>query len=153
MKKVLALILFVVMMMTLSVTAFAAEPNKELTVTYEVSPTYTVTIPATFDANKDATITVDANPVITYGTQIKVAVTGSANYDSENNQFRLKNTENQYIGYTLSSGDDAIALNDVVLTQNAGATTAAAVTISFTPEAATYAGTYSDTITFTISAN
>ncbi len=153
MKKVLALILFVVMMMTLSVTAFAAEPNKELTVTYEVNPTYTVTIPATFDANKDATITVDANPVITYGTQIKVAVTGSANYDSVNNQFRLKNTENQYIGYTLSSGDDAIALNDVVLTQNAGATTAAVVTISFTPEAATYAGTYRDTITFTISTN
>ena len=60
MKKLFALILAITMMATLSVTAFAADydtaGDKGMTVTYSVSPAYTVTIPETVTIGADGTM-------------------------------------------------------------------------------------------------
>ena len=53
MKKLFALILTVAMLATMSVTAFAANTTGGSTeVSFNVDPTYTVTIPATVELNK-----------------------------------------------------------------------------------------------------
>ena len=53
MKKLFALILAVSLMATMSVTAFAANTTGGSTeVSFNVDPTYTVTIPATVELNK-----------------------------------------------------------------------------------------------------
>ena len=63
MKKIVSLLLVVVMMATMSVTALAADYDtageKGMTVTYNVAPTYTVTIPAD--------VTIDGNAIVSGG--------------------------------------------------------------------------------------
>ena len=62
MKKLFAILLAVALMATMSVTAFAANTTGGSTeVTFNVDPTYTVTIPATVELNK-----VEDNGVVTY---------------------------------------------------------------------------------------
>ena len=68
MKKLFALILAVCLLASMSTTAFAAEIGTETNasqgsteVSFNVDPTYTVTIPATVELNK-----VEDNGVVTY---------------------------------------------------------------------------------------
>ena len=81
MKKLFALILAVALMATMSITTFAAENTTE--VSFEVQPTYTITIPTTVSLEKkvvegvttyenDYTITAEAGVRLKKGETIEV---------------------------------------------------------------------------------
>lgn len=162
MKKLLAIALALVMVLSLSVTAFAADntfspsdnSGKNTTVTFNVDPTYTVTIPATVTLAKDqdagnykqdATITATdvrllegQTITVTLASDFKLT-TGAAGATYE-------------LPYTVKVGDSetAIATGDTVATFNTD-TNRQSSTLHFAADNPTYAGNYSDTVTFTIS--
>ena len=163
MKKLLTIMLALVIVLPLSVTAFAAEGDntfgpsdstgKNITVTFNVDPTYTVTIPATVTLAKaadgsykqDATITATdvrleegKTIVVTLASDFKLT-TGASGATYE-------------LPYTVTVGDDttAIATGDTVATFTTN-TNEQTNTLHFAAGNPTYAGDYSDTVTFTIS--
>ena len=151
MKKVLALILFVVMMMTLSVTAFAADydttGDKGMTVTYSVAPAYTVTIPETVTIGADGTEkTVSAEDVVVEKGQY-VSVTLAAD-----NNFTVKTTEGAELTYTVTKDGQPVAAGGEILAVNPadGKTGTATITFDIDESAIQYAGTYKGSATFTI---
>lgn len=156
MKKIIALAIAIVMMAALAVPAFAAPTvltnnpgTGNMTVTYAVTGEYTVTIPdaAVVDSD-DVTVSVAAGALLASGTQIKVTVSPSTG-----NAWTLVNSadEEDTLAYTIKNGENAIAVGGTVLTHAAGKTAATEVALSFDlVNAATKAGTYSQTITFTV---
>lgn len=161
MKKILTFILTLVMVLSMSVTAFAADntftpgdtANKDTTVTFSVDPTYTVTIPATITLAKDAAtgnykqdaaITA-ADVRLLEGKTIKVTLTSDFQLDTAASAaYKLP--------YTVKVGDSdtAITTGATVATFDTS-TTAQSSTLHFAADNPTYAGNYSDTVTFTIS--
>ena len=147
MKKLLAIVLAVLMIAACSVTAFAADTT---TVTYEVQPTYTVSIPASVTLS-DADVTADitaSDVVIENGSQITVKLTAASNTAS-GSTFNAKNGDST-VTYTIT-GDSAIAVGDTVATFTADGSK----TLTFSAadkSAATTAGEHTETLTFTISA-
>lgn len=159
MKKLLAIALTLVMVLSLSVTAFAADITQDsnpktadTNVTFNVDPTYTVTIPATVTLAKaadgsykqDAGITA-ADVRLLEGQTITVTLasdfkltTGAAGATYE-------------LPYTVKVGDatTAIATGDTVATFTTD-TNSQSSTLHFAAANPTYAGEYSDTVTFTI---
>ncbi|MEG2081396.1 MAG: hypothetical protein RRZ68_07545 [Oscillospiraceae bacterium] len=162
MKKIITTILAMSVLVAMSTTAFAADinqgttlpTNKGTAITYTVAPTYTVTIPESITLNKKTT-----------GTA--VSYTGSGEISTGNN-VRLKNKE--CINITLASDfvmdsaegateDYQIFLGNTVapLTNNAVVAefgtleTQQTTTLNYLAGDPHYAGTYSDTVTFTIS--
>ena len=150
MKKLLALILAVALMATLSVTAFAAdydtEGDKGMTVTYSVAPAYTVTIPTdvTIDGNS-ATISAE-DVVVEKGQYVSVTL-------AENNNFTVKTAEGAELAYTVTADGEAVAAGDEILAVNPadGKTGTATITFDIDESAIKYAGTYTGSATFTIS--
>ena len=158
MKKVFALILTVCLLATMSVTAFAAEIGTETNasqgsteVSFNVDPTYTVTIPATVALNKaedngtvtyenDYTLTAQAGVRLKKGEYIEVTVTSD---------FTMETDEGAILAYAITAGDNAVANNGVVATfgtdKNAQSTT-----IHIAANDPDYAGEYKDTVTFTV---
>lgn len=179
MKKLLALALALTLTLSLSVTAFAADatiepgndgnPNPstgKTTVTYEVQPAYTVTIPATVAIGGDA-VTVSASGVkVSSGKQVTVKLTG-INVTEENtsgdNTFTVKTAEGASLNYTVTAGESGsttqISKGGTVLTVNPGSATdgngaSGSTTLTFalaSDQTVKYAGTYSGTVTFTVS--
>ena len=147
MKKLLAIILAAVMIAACSVTAFAADTT---TVTYEVQPTYTVSIPASVTLS-DADVTADitaSDVVIENGSQITVKLTAASNTAS-GSTFNAKNGDST-VAYTITA-DSAVAVGDTVATFTADGSK----TLTFSAadkSAATTAGEHTETLTFTISA-
>ena len=147
MKKLLAIILAALMIAACSVTAFAADTT---TVTYEVQPTYTVSIPAAVTLS-DADVTADitaSDVVIENGSQITVKLTAASNTAS-GSTFNAKNGDST-VTYTIT-GDEAIAVGDTVATFTADGSK----TLTFSAadkSATTIAGEHTETLTFTISA-
>ena len=152
MKKLFALILAVVMIATMSTTAFAANTEGGSTeVKFNVDPTYTVTIPATVELNKvdtegvvtyenDYTLTAQAGVRLKKGEYIEVAVLSD---------FEMTTTEGATLEYTITAEDAAVATGGVVAefsTDKAEQT----ATIHIAANDPDYAGEYKDTVTFTI---
>lgn len=145
MKKLLAIVLAALMIAACSVTAFAETTN----VSYNVDPSYTVSIPAAVtlgDSAVEADITA-SDVIMEDGKQIKVELTSASNTAS-GSTFNAKNGDST-VTYTIT-GDEAIAVGDTVATFTANGSK----TLTFSAadkSAATVAGTHTETLTFGIS--
>lgn len=154
MKKLFAMLLVVAMLATMSVTASAAEitapGEKETTVTYTYAPVneYVVTIPDTITIGTDATVSASVTEMED-SKELVVTV-------ASENSWKLvdtTNTENR-LWYNMSIGEGTTILrnDDTVLTVEDVTTSPETVTLSTKLEStATVAGTYQDTLTFTVS--
>ena len=145
MKKLLAIILAAAMIAACSVTAFAETTN----VSYNVDPSYTVSIPAAIPLSDSAVeADIEASDVILEdGKQIKVELTSASNTAS-GSTFSAKNGDSA-VTYTIT-GDKAIAVGDTVATFTANGSK----TLTFSAadkSAATVAGAHTETLTFGIS--
>ena len=154
MKKLFSLLLVITMMTTLSVTAFAAEIDQDtvapqegsIAVSYQVAPTYTVTIPATVTLGENAKIEVE-NVVVVKGKQVEVALTNA-------NDFKVATPEGAELTYTVKNGEAEVAEGDTVLAVNPKDGTTGETTLSFVaPTEIQYAGKYEGTVTFTVAVN
>lgn len=153
MKNLFTAILSVCLIMSLSVTAFASKIDQDsgsgstnVTVSTSIDPTYTVTIPAntsvTFNALSTSfgAISLDAAQLDPgYAVKVKLSASGT-----------LKNSadKSKTIAYAINAGSVAFSEE---LYQTAGDKTE--LTIDITQDAwdAAYAGSYSDTVVFTVS--
>ena len=148
MKKLFAVILTVSLLMSLSVTAFAANTTGgEADITTSIAPTYTVTIPADvnvqFNATETAfgTIEVEASQIHP-DKCIKVAIVT----DKELNN-AIDNTK--VIPYAVKDSEGEAFTSATYLTE--GDKTELSIHITASDWNAAYAGDYSDTVTFTVS--
>ena len=158
MKKLFALILAVVMIATMSVTAFAAEigpganaSQGSTVVSFNVDPTYTVTIPATVELERQ-----EDNGTVTYENDYTIeAVAGVRLKKNEYievtvaSDFEMTTEQGATLDYTITKGGNAVANNGVVAEfetdKNAQSTT-----IHIAANDPDYAGEYKDTVTFTV---
>ena len=151
MRKLFTILLAAVLVMSLSVTAFAANTTGGSTkVSFNVDPTYTVTIPATVELQKqenegvvtyenDYTLTAEAGLRLKKGEVIEITVASD---------YEMTTDEKATLDYTITKGGAAL-VDEVVATF----TTDKAVQTSQIHIAAAdpdYAGEYKDTVTFTI---
>ena len=145
MKKILAIIIAAVMIAACTVTAFADTTD----VSYDVQPSYTVTIPAAVtlgDSAVEADITA-SDVILEGGKKIAVELTSASNTAS-GSTFNAKNGDST-VTYTIT-GDEAIAVGDTVATFTANGSK----TLTFSAadkSAATVAGAHTETLTFGIS--
>ena len=150
MKKLLALILAIALMATLSVTAFAADydtaGDKGMTVTYSVAPAYTVTIPTDVTIDGNSTAISAENVVVEKGKYVSVSL-------ADDNDFTVRTQQGAELSYTVTANGEAVAAGDEILAVNPtdGKIGSAAVTFAIDESAIKYAGTYTGTATFTIS--
>ena len=95
-------------------------------------------------------VTVSAeNVVVDMGKQVTVKLTAT---DGDNNAFTLKTQEGAVIAYTVSDDTKTYAVSDTVLSVDPANADRGATTLKFTAaEAAKYAGSYTGTVTFTVS--
>ena len=152
MKKLFALILAVALMATMSVTAFAANTTGGSTeVSFNVDPTYTVTIPATVELNKvedngavtyenDYTLTAQAGVRLKKGEYIEVTVASD---------FEMTTEQGATLDYTITKGGNAVANNGVIAEFETNKS-AQSTTIHIAANDPDYAGEYKDTVTFTV---
>ena len=113
------------------------------TITYEVAPTFTVTIPATVALGEDATISAD-NVVVKKGQQVEVSLTDA-------NGFAVTSAEGAELIYTVKNGEAAVAEGDIVLAVNPKDGKTGSTTLTFVaPTEYTYSGDYTGTVTFTV---
>ena len=151
MKKLCALILAVALMATMSVTAFAANTTGGSTeVSFNVDPTYTVTIPAKVELQKidtDGTITYENDYTITAEAGVRllknqyIEVTIASDYV-------MQTPQGATLDYTITKGGAAL-VDEVVATFTTDKAEQSS-TIHIAAGDPDYAGDYSDTVTFTI---
>ena len=126
-----------------------AEPKaetKSTTVTYEVAPTYTVTIPATVALGETATIKAE-NVVVAKSKQVEVKLTNA-------NDFTVTTPQGASLTYTVKNGETTVNEGDTVLTVNPDGGKTGETTLKFVaPETVKFAGDYTGSITFTIAVN
>ena len=127
---------------------FESEYNpRYTTVTYEVSPTYTVTIPETVTIGADGTEkTVSVEDVVVEKGQY-VSVTLAAD-----NDFTVNTAEGAELAYTVTANGANVAAGGEILAVNPkdGKNGTATVTFDIDETKIQYAGTYTGTATFTI---
>ena len=116
-----------------------------------VDPVYLVTIPETVDlgANETATMTIticgetsEDDVVLPSGKKVNVALTDSTN------GFKLKSADNETIAYTVNGKSSAADLTTVA--ECAAGKASETITFAKTGETK-YSGSYTDTLTFTVS--
>ena len=152
MKKLFAVILTVAMLATMSVTALAANTEGGSTkISFDVDPTYTVTIPATVTLNKvedngtvtyenDYTLTAQAGVRLKKGEHIEVTVASD---------FEMTTTEGATLAYTITA-EDAAVVNNGVVAEFATDKAEQTATIHIAANDPDFAGEYKDTVTFTV---
>ena len=151
MKKLCALILAVALMATMSVTAFAANTTGGSTeVSFNVDPTYTVTIPAKVELQKidtDGTITYENDYTITAEAGVRllknqyIEVTIASDYV-------MQTPQGATLDYTITKGGAAL-VDEVVATFTTDKAEQSS-TIHIAAGDPDYAGEYKDTVTFTV---
>lgn len=163
-KKILSLVLAAIMMLSMTTTSFAADistdgGSQEVKVTYGMNEGFTVTIPTNFtiDESKKATANVSAsNVMIAHGKVLEVSVSGD-DYDTTGSWELIDEAEAaNKLTYTIGTteGGADIVNNSVVLSVGAGEAYGSTVTeiMHFTViDELSKAGTYKDTLTFTVS--
>ena len=163
MKKVLSIALALIVALSLSVTAFAADGDntfgpaetngKSTEVKYTVDAAYTVTIPASVTLGGTATVSASGVKVAK-GSQVVAKLTGTSEDD---NAFKVKTAEGAALAYTVKSGTTAIGVGQPILTVNPDSATdgngaSGSATLTFTlDDTVKYAGEYTGTVTFTVS--
>ena len=151
MKKLITVLLFVAMLATMAVPAFAANTTGgSAEIGFAVDPTYIVTIPATVTLDKkdaegvityenDYTLTAEAGLRLKMGEYIEVTVAT----DNE-----MTTNEGATLAYTITKGGNALE-NDVVATFTTDKAEQSS-TIHITAGDPDFAGDYKDTVTFTL---
>ena len=148
MKKLFAIVLTFALLMSLSVTAFAANTTGgDADITTSIDPTYTVTIPADVNVQFNATETAFGAIEVTASQIhpdkcIKVALAT----DKELNN-AIDNTK--VIPYAIKDSEGAEFTSATYLTE--GDKTELSIHITANDWNTAYAGEYSDTVTFTVS--
>ena len=151
MKKLFAIVLTFALLMSLSVTAFAANTTGgETEVKFNVDPTYTVTIPATVELNK-----VEDNGTVIYENDYTIeAVAGVRLKKNEYievtvaSDYVMETPQGATLAYTITKGGNALD-NDVVATFTTDKAEQTA-TIHIAANDPDFAGEYKDTVTFTV---
>ena len=129
----------------------AAGRNKgTMTATYNVQAKYIVTIPAGVELKSDASVSKDitaSDVMLESGQKIKVTLTQASN-TARGSSFSAKNDKGDSTAtYTISKGETAVAVGDVVAEFTENGTQA----LTFSKaEGATYAGTHTEKLTFGI---
>ena len=159
MKKALTLALVAALLTATGITAYAtditANSNPKTggtTVNYTVDPAYTVVIPESVTLGDTAVTeqikiygtTENDNVVIGKGQKVNVALTASAN------NFNVANTDGDEVAYTVNDKNAVADLTTVAECTAAEGKKDTNITFTKTGTAA-YAGTYTDTLTFTVS--
>ena len=147
MKKLFAVILAAALVMSLSITAFAANTTGgDADITTSINPTYTVTIPANTTVAFNATET-DFGAIEVTASQIhpnkciKVALASDGKLENSIDATKV-------IPYAIKDSQDAAFTSATYLTE--GDKTELSIHITANDWNAAYAGDYSDTVTFTI---
>ena len=157
MKKLFALILAVVMIATMSVTAFAAEigPGANASqgsteVSFNVDPTYTVTIPATVELQK-----VEDNGTVTYENDYTIGANAGVRLKKNEyievtvaSDYVMETPQGATLAYTITK--DAAALVDSIVAEFDTDKAAQTSVIHIAANDPDFAGNYSDTVTFTV---
>ena len=143
MKKIFALILAIALMASLSVTAFAAD---DVEITTSIAPTYTVTIPAdvnvAFNATETAFGAIEVTAAQIHPDKcIKVVLTADGELENGIDSTKV-------IPYVIKDADGNPFTSATYLTE--GDKTELSIHITAEDWNAAYAGSYSDTVTFTI---
>ena len=157
MKNLFAVILTVALLATMSTTAFAAEIGPEANasqgstkVSFNVDPTYTVTIPAKVELQKidtDGTITYENDYTITAEAGVRllknqyIEVTIASDYV-------MQTPQGATLDYTITK--DAAALVDSIVAEFDTDKAAQTSVIHIAANDPDFAGNYSDTVTFTV---
>ena len=147
MRKVFAAILTVALLMSMSVTAFAANTTGgDANITTSIDPTYTVTIPANTAVAFNATETPFGAIEVTASQIhpdkcIKVTLTSDGKLENSIDATKV-------IPYAIKDSEGAAFTSATYLTE--GDKTELSIHITANDWNAAYAGEYSDTVTFTI---
>ena len=148
MKKVLTFALAVMLVMSLSVTALAANTTGgEADIPTSIAPTYTVTIPADVNVQFNATETAFGAIEVTAAQIhpdkcIKVELTSDGKLENSIDATKV-------IPYAIKDSTGAAFTSATYLTE--GDKTELSIHITADDWNAAYAGEYSDTVTFTVS--
>ena len=143
MKKTFALLLALALMASLSVTAFAAD---NVDITTSIEPTYTVTIPANtavvFNATETAFGAIEVTAAQIHPDKcIKVTLTTDGKLENGIDATKV-------IPYVIKDAEGNTFTSATYLTE--GDKTDLTIHITAADWNAAYAGSYSDTVTFTI---
>ena len=148
MKKLFAIILAVALVMSLSVTAFAANTTGgDAVITTSINPTYTVTIPANvnvvFNTTETAFGTIEVVASQIHPNKcIKVVLTTDGELNNAIDKTKV-------IPYEIKDSEGNVFSSATYLTE--GDKTELSIHITADDWNAAYAGDYSDTVTFTVS--
>lgn len=128
---------------------FSKTENRYCIVNCAVAPTYTVTIPQTVTLGQTATIKAE-NVILDEDKQLKVTLTDTSETD---NAFKVKSAEGAELSYTVTKQDNSpVAINGNILTVNPDNSDSGTATLNFsTPGTAKFPGSYTGTLTFTVS--
>ena len=157
MKKWIALTLAIALMATLTVPVFAEDnvvnyngtddaQTSGVAVSYNVEPTFVVTIPASVVLDSKVTISA-SNVVVRYGKAVKVKLSGTSESDGS---FKLRTVEGAVLDYTVQKGDALVNVGDTVLSVDPTSTETSVELTFVKPASYIYAGLYEGTVTFTI---
>lgn len=163
MKKLLCFTLSALLAAALAVPAFADtnvnqdSENKtaQTTVQFNIAPTYTVTIPATVELGKataqDGTVTYEKDLTLTASNvrlneNEKLKVSLQSDYKLSVNSTALT----YELPYTVTADGKEVTSTDNLCATFGTNTADQTVTLHFSAANPTYAGDYSDTVTFTL---
>ena len=151
MKKLFAVILTVAMIATMSVTAFAANTEGGSTeLSFNVDPTYTITIPATVELNK-----VENNGTVTYENDYTIGANAGVRLKKNEyievtvaSDYVMETPQGATLAYTITK--DAAALVDSIVAEFDTDKAAQTSVIHIAANDPDFAGEYTDTVIFTL---
>ena len=152
MKKLFAFILTVAMFATMSVTAFAANTTGgETEVSFNVDPTYTITIPATVELERQ-----EDNGTVTYENDYTIGANAGVRLKKKEyievtvaSDFEMTTEQGATLDYTITKDGNAVATGGVVAEFETNKS-AQSTTIHIAANDPDFAGEYKDTVTFTV---